>query len=408
MVMSRIPKVAVLIESSRAYGRGLIAGVAQYSHLHGPWSMYFEPRGSGVAPPAWLSEWDGDGILARVDDERMAEAILATGLPALDLRGRVLDSGLPFIGADNDPTTRLAFEHLRGRGLKRFGFCGVPAGEVQTLDLRRSHFAAHCEADGFDCIEYVGQQSQGFLTVRRTSSSSGIPAVDFGTLDWETEQTALADWVRSLPRPIGIMACHDPRAYQLIDACRRAGIAVPDEVAVVGVDNDPVLCAMSDPPLTSIDTGGERIGFEAAALLDQVMQGQLAPEGPVLFGPRMLYPRKSSDMLALDDPDIAEAVRYIRDNACHGVRVADVVRHVALSRSVFERRFRQMVGRTPKAELLRVQIARASQLLVDTDLPLTAIARQSGFSTEKYFSDAFLRETEQRPSAWRRAQRPEA
>lgn len=406
--MDRIPKVAVLIESSRAYGRGLIAGVAQYSHLHGPWSMYFEPRGSGVAPPTWLSEWDGDGILARIDDERMADAILATKLPALDLRGRLPDLGLPFIGADNEQTTRLAFEHLRDRGLKRFGFCGVPAGEMQTLDLRRSSFAAHCQNAGFECVEYVGEQVETSANHGSQVPASGIPAVDFGTLDWEIEQAAIADWIRSLPRPIGIMACHDPRAYQLIDACRRAEVAVPDEVAVVGVDNDPVLCAMSNPPLTSIDTGGERIGFEAAALLDQIMQGQPVHEKSVLFGPRILYARKSSDMLALDDPDIAEAVRYVRDNACNGIRVADVVRHVALSRSVFERRFRQMVGRTPKSELLRVQIARATQLLADTDLPLTAIARQSGFSTEKYFSDAFLRETQQRPSVWRRAQRPES
>lgn len=406
--MNRIPQVAVLIESSRSFGRGLIEGVARYSRLHGPWSMYFEPRGPGVAPPAWLSQWDGDGILARIDDQRMADAILATGLPALDLRGRLPDLGLPFIGADNEQTTRLAFDHLRERGLTRFGFCGVPAGDMQALDLRRKHFAQHCEDAGFECLEYASRPAAADGNASAAGESSGIPSIDFGSLDWETEQTALATWIRSLPKPIGIMACHDPRAYQLIDACRRAEVSVPDEVAVVGVDNDPVLCVMANPPLTSIDTGGERIGFEAAALLDRWMNGESIPNKPVLCDPRMIYPRKSSDMLAIDDADIAESVRFIRDHACEGVRVSDVVRHVALSRSVFERRFRQIVGRTPKAELLRVQIARASQLLADTELPLTAIARQSGFSTEKYFSDAFLRQTDLRPSAWRRRQRPEA
>lgn len=405
--MNRIPKVAVLIESSRSYGRGLIAGVARYSRMHGPWLMYFEPRGSDVAPPAWLSQWDGDGILARIDDQRMADAILATELPALDLRGRLPDLGLPFIGADNKEVTRLAFEHLRERGLTQFGFCGVPAGEMRTLDLRRMQFARQCDEAGFECAEYARRPVAGGGIAADAVVSSGIPAVDFGAQDWETEQSALAEWVLSLPKPIGIMACHDPRAYQLIDACRRAGVSVPDEVAVVGVDNDPVLCTMSNPPLTSIDTGGERIGFEAAAVLARLMQGESVPDKPVLVSPRMLYPRNSSDMLAIEDADIAEAVRFIRDHACEGIRVVDVVRHVSLSRSVFERRFRQMLARTPKAELLRVQIARATQLLADTDLPLTAIARQSGFSTEKYFSDAFLRETQLRPSAWRRRIRPE-
>jgi len=405
--MNRIPNVAVLIESSRSFGRGLIEGVARYSRLHGPWLMYFEPRGSDVAPPAWLSQWDGDGILARIDDQRMADAVLATGLPALDLRGRLPDLGLPFIGADNDEVTKMAFDHLRQRGLRQFGFCGVPAGEMRTLDLRRMHFAGHCEQAGFECVEYARRLAEDHRPVDRTTISSGYPAVDFGALDWETEQSALAEWVHSLPKPIGIMACHDPRAYQLIDACRRAGVSVPDEVAVVGVDNDAVLCAMSNPPLTSIDTGGERIGFEAAAVLAQLMNGDAPPTEPVFLRPRLLHSRNSSDMLAIDDADISEAMRYIRDHACEGIHVADVVRHVALSRSVFERRFRQMLGRTPKAELLRVQIARASQLLADTDLPLSAIARQSGFSTEKYFSDAFLRETSLRPSAWRRRLRPE-
>ncbi len=404
--MNRIPKVAVLIESSRSYGRGLIEGVARYSRLHGPWLMYFEPRGSDVAPPAWLSQWDGDGILARIDDQCMADAVLATDLPALDLRGKLPDLGLPFIGANNEEVTKLAFDHLRERGLRQFGFCGVPAGEMRTLDLRRMHFVQHCEHAGFECVEYA-RRLTGDGTADGRSTSGGYPAVDFGALDWETEQLALADWVHSLPKPIGIMACHDPLAYQLIDACRRADVSVPDEAAVVGVDNDAVLCAMSNPPLTSIDTGGGRIGFEAAAVLAQLMKGDAPPTKPVFLRPRLLHSRNSSDMLAIDDADVADAVRYIRDHACEGIHVADVVRHVALSRSVFERRFRQMLGRTPKAELLRVQIARASQLLADTDLPLTAIARQSGFSTEKYFSDAFLRETNLRPSAWRRRLRPE-
>ena len=412
--MSRLLRVAVLIESSRALGRGMIEGIASYSRLHGPWSMYFEPQGLGAAPPEWLSTWDGDGILARIDDQVMADAVLATGLPAIDLRGRLPNLELPFIGGNNESITRLAFEHLRDRGLSRFAFCGVPAGQMRTLDLRRQHFEQHVESAGFSCDTYTGEpvreSKRQRIPVRRISDAGtpGIPAADFGHRGWEEEQTDLARWVASLPKPVGIMACHDPRGYQLVDACRRASVQVPDQAAIVAVDNDPVLCLMANPPMTSIDMDGVRVGYEAASRLHRMMIGEAGPTGPILLEPKRLIARRSSDMLAIDDLDIAKAVRFIRDHACDGIRVDSVVRHVAMSRSVFERRFKQILGRTPKAELLRIQIDRARQLLTETDLGMAAIADQAGFSNEKYFSDAFFRQTKQRPTDFRRESRPAA
>lgn len=404
----------MLIESSRALGRGMIEGIARYSRLHGPWSMYFEPQGLGAAPPKWLSTWGGDGILARIDDQIMADAVLATRLPAIDLRGRLPELKIPFIGGDNETITRLAFEHLRDRGLSDFAFCGVPAGQMRTLDLRKQQFVQHVEAAGFACDIHTGEPTSS--SKRRPSSNRqiqdagtpGIPTADFGTRGWEEEQTELASWVESLPKPVGIMACHDPRGYQLVDACRRASVRVPDQAAIVAVDNDPVLCLMANPPMTSIDPDGIRIGYEAASWLHRMIIGEPGPEGPVLIKPRALVARRSSDMLAIDDPDIAKAVRFIRDHACEGIQVDSVVRHVSMSRSVFERRFKQILGRTPKAELLRIQIDRSRQLLNETDLALAAIARQSGFSNEKYFSDAFFRQTGQRPTEFRRESRPAA
>ena len=401
----------------------MIEGIARYSRLHGPWSMYFEPQGLGAAPPDWLSTWDGDGILVRIDDQRMADAVLATRLPALDLRGRLSNLELPFLSSNNESITKLAFNHLQDRGLTQFAFCSVPVGQMRTLDLRREHFVRHVESAGFPCEVFTGDpavpsrrsQSRKSRPSRNTeqkprqnepSGTPGIPAADFGTKDWETEQEDLARWVATLPKPVGIMACHDPRGYQLIDACRRAAVQVPDEAAIVAVDNDPVLCLMANPPLTSIDTDGIAIGYEAASWLHRMMIGEPGPSGPVLLEPKKLEARRSSDMLAIDDPEIAKAVRFIRDHACQGIRVNSVVRHVAMSRSVFERRFKRCLGRTPKAELLRVQIERSRQLLNETDMTLAAIAEQTGFSTEKYFSDAFFRETGQRPTEFRRNSRP--
>lgn len=400
--MNRVPRVAVLIESSRAFGRGLLQGIADYSRHHGPWSMYFEPQGLGVAPPSWLSNWDGDGILARIDDQRMADAVLATGCPVLDLRGRLTNLEVPFFGISNDVITRLVFDHLRDCGLRRFGFCGIGVGQIRMLDQRREFFVRHVQAAGFQCDVFVGVPHKQKPARRKASDPQSTNPL---AIDWETEQEALADWVRSLPKPIGIMACHDPRGYQLVDACRRAGVRVPEQVAVVGVDNDAVLCSMSDPPLTSVDPDGQKVGYAAAEYLDRMMHGEQVPPSPILLEPKGLVARRSSDMLAIDDPELREAIRYIRDHACEGIRVPDVVKHLAMSRSVFERRFRRFLGRTPKDEMLRVQLVQAKQLLIETDLQMAEIARRTGFASDKYFSDAFWHQTGQRPTAYRESLR---
>jgi LacI family transcriptional regulator len=282
--------------------------------------------------------------------------------------------------------------------LRRFAFCGVAIGEIRILDLRRELFIQQVQSAGFKCEVFVGVPPEPKPQRRKSAEPKATNPL---AIDWETEQEALADWVRSLPKPIGIMACHDPRGYQLVDACRRAGVRVPEQVAVVGVDNDAVLCSMADPPLTSVDPDGPKVGYAAAEYLDRMMRGESVPLAPVLLEPKGLVARRSSDMLAIDDPDLREAIRFIRDHACEGIRVPDVVKHVAMSRSVFERRFRQFLGRTPKAEMLRVQLGRAKQLLVETDLQMAEIARRTGFASDKYFSDAFWHQTGQRPTTYR-------
>ncbi len=391
--MKPIRRVAVLIETTRAFGRGLIEGIADYSRDCGHWSMYFEPQALGAAAPPWFADWQGDGILVRIDDQKMVDSVLATGLPALDVRGR-LDSPLPFIGSDNDLITKLAFEHLQERGLKQFGFCGIVPGLIRAIDKRREKFVERVTGSGAVCHVFEPPKPS------RVSRAEKVPA-NPTAIDWETEQEALAHWVQSLPKPIGIMACHDPRGYQLVDACRRAGVSVPDEVAIVGVDNDRVLCQMADPPLTSVEPDGKRIGYIAAQWLDRMMNGEPGPPAQVLVEPRGLIARRSSDMLAIAEQDVAQAVRFIRDNACKGIRVPDVVRAAAMSRSVLERKFRRVVGRTLKDEMLRVQVEATRQLLSDTDLGLAEIARRTGFTCDKYLSDAFFRQTGERPTSYR-------
>jgi LacI family transcriptional regulator len=374
----------VLIETSRGYGRGLLEGVTRYNRQHGPWSLYFEPHGLHDPPPAWLSGWKGHGILARIESRRLANAVIATGLPAVDLRGRLRGLKLPFIGVHNQQVAHLAFQHLADRGLRHFGVCGLAPGEYHFMDVRCDFFRREVEAAGFACHPFEPSRDRH-------------PT-------WEDEQDRLVHWLRHLPRPVGVMTCNDDRGHQLLDACRRAGVAVPEEVAVIGVDNDPILCNMADPPMTSIDVNAVQIGFEAMALLDRLMRrrGGNEPAVNVEIPPRRIVTRQSTDVLAVGDPEVAAAVRFIRANACRRIGVRDVLRQVPLSRSSLERRFEMVLHRTPKEEILRVQLDRAQELLSESELSLEVIAERCGFSSCKYFGDAFCRELGVRPGAFRR------
>ncbi|MFM8413914.1 MAG: substrate-binding domain-containing protein, partial [Planctomycetota bacterium] len=196
-------------------------------------------------------------------------------------------------------------------------------------------------------------------------------------------------------------ACTDQLAFWLLDACRRAGVAVPEEVAVVGAENDEMLCTMSRPQLSSVAFDGERVGHAAAALLERLMAGEPPPAEPVLLPPTGLVVRQSSDIVAIDDPQVAAAMRYIREHACHGINVADVIRHAGLSRTLLERRMRQTIGRTPGEEITRLRFARVRQLLAETDLPLAAIAVRCGFEHPQYMAEAFKKHFGMTPGSYR-------
>jgi LacI family transcriptional regulator len=386
--MRRAPHVAVLIETSRGYGRGLLEGVARYNRQHGPWSMFFEPHGLNDPPPKWLSTWKGDGILARVHNRHMARVVLATGLPVVDLSGRIKDLGLPFIGVNNREVARLAVDHLLGRGFRHFGFCGLARGEHPHMDQRRQFFHQLLEAAGQACHHFEPRPDRRHRAV------------------WEEGQEQIADWLVRLPKPVGVMTCNDDWGHRALDACRRAAVPVPTEVALISVDNDTVLCDMADPPMTSIDVHSEQVGYEAAGLLDRLMRQPAGGTPPACaeVPPRGVVTRQSSDVLAIADPEVAAAVRFIHERACAGITVQAVLDHLALSRTVLERRFKAALHRTPKAEILRVRLEQARRLLAESHLPMDVIARRCGFATYKYFGDVFARELGTRPGAYRKLQ----
>jgi LacI family transcriptional regulator len=366
--------VALLVETSREYARGLLRGIARYHQEEGPWSIFFEPHGLDEPPPAWLKSWKGDGILVRINDDIMANAILDTGIPAIDLRGAYQDLSLPFVGVDNHPISELAFQHLQDCGLRHFAFCSTPRGENPNQDRRCDYFVDLCKQASYECSVFVGNS-------KRVRSSS-----------WEKQQQQIVGWLEKLPKPVGIMTCHDDLGHDVLDACRRAGLHVPDDVAVIGVDNDPHLCNLCTPPLTSVDVNPGRIGYEAARILHSAMQGERVPQETLLLGPpRGVAARQSTDMLSIEDEDVASAIRYIRENATNGINVKDVLRRAKRSPSTLERKIKKILGRTIKAEITRIRLARAKLLLGETEIMVSKIALRTGFSEPKYFCEVFRR-----------------
>lgn len=372
-------KVALLIETSNAYARGLLGGVVAYLRENRAWSIYLAEHGRGDSPPPWLAGWPGDGIIARIETPAIAEALLRTKVPVVDVSAARLLPALPWVETDDGAFARAAADHLLERGFKQFGYCGDD--RFNWSKWRAGCFARLVSEAGGSCSLY---------------SSPPFPPADA-----ESQVEDLADWISSLPKPVGIMACYDSRGQQVLDACRRRGIAVPDEVAVIGVDNDELLCNLSDPPLSSVIPNTHRTGYEAAALLDLLMAGKRIPALTNRIPPLGVATRQSTDVLAIEDRHVVQAVRFIRDRACDGINVADVLKAVPQSRRLLEARFKKLIGRTPHEEILRVQINRAKELLASTDLSLEAIAERTGFAHTEYLSVAFKRETGTPPSRYR-------
>jgi LacI family transcriptional regulator len=280
-------------------------------------------------------------------------------------------------------------EHLLSRGFRHFGFCGYRRRYSPEGDLRCDAFQA--------CIEEAGYR----MDVCAVSEPS-YDQREFGS--WRKELAHIARWVRRLPKPAAIMACNDDRGLQVLEACRQIGVAVPDDVAVIGVDNDECLCSLSIPPMSSVDVNGEQIGYQAAVVLEKLMSRGSPPER-VLVEPRCVVCRRSTDVLAVADQAVAAAIRFIRDHACEPIYIQDVTRHVHASRSALEHRFKEAIGRTVYQEIQRTRIALAQQLLADNNLPIKQVAQQTGFRSVQYMTRVFRATLRQTPGAYRRTVR---
>jgi LacI family transcriptional regulator len=388
--MPKVPKVALVIEKSRAFGRGLLHGIAQYANLHGPWLFYTEPEGDErrrERPHKWLADLDADGIIGYSWDAGLIRTIVALGVPAV-IRGIDTPTAHAFrMVTDQEAVSRMAAEHFLERGFKRFAYCGY---DDMTWSQRRGRsFGAIIEESGHRCSFYRQPRAKRLRTPAR-------------------EQAIIAAWLRSLPKPIALMASNDDRSQDVLAACKIAGLEVPTEVAILGVDNDELVCSLSYPQLSSIALGTEGAGYEAARLLDKLMTGQptTAAEKEVLVSPLHVVPRQSTDITALEDPQVAAAIHFIRRHFKELILVDDVADAVDLSRRTLEQRFRKLLHHSVHEEIVRTRVNQMARMLADTNLPISQIARLLGYSYMNNISRYFRQQQGLSPSAYRKKQGP--
>jgi LacI family transcriptional regulator len=383
----RVPRVALLVETSRGHGRQIVDGVACYAAEHGPWSLRLESRNLDDRPPGWLRSWQGDGIIVRCDSSRMARAVLAAGLPVIDVRGGAPEAGLPLVGVDNEPVADAAFEHFHERGFRHFAWCDLFRLRRRWIDVRRDRFLERVRRAGGLCSCFCSQRS-----VPRDAS-------------WTAQGMAdLTKWLVEQPRPVAILACDDEQAHLVLDAVLALGLRVPDEVAVMGIDNDEVFCRASVPQLSSVDVNAFTVGYEAAAALARLMQGRRIP-ARALFPPCGVVVRQSTDTVAVESSEAQAALELIRVRACAGLTAADVAAKLTVSRSTLDRLLREAVGQSATAVIMSVRLAKVKADLAGTDLTIKAIARRAGFTSVQHLSNLFRDRVGVPPGRYRRDMR---
>jgi len=375
-------QIAIIPDIARPYDRQVLRGISRYVHDEGRWSLYVHE--DPLLKLTQIEQWQGDGVIADLDDSSVFQVVRNLEVPVVGFGGaRRTDGRIAYMATDDHAVARLAAEHLLERGFRRFAYCGIPRDPARPWSEARARaFSRVVRQAGRPVSVYRGDRA----SLRR----------------WQRMLDHMSRWIASLPRPIGLMACNDVRARQVLEVCRRLSVRVPEEVAVIGVDNDELICELSIPPLSSVIQGTERLGYQAAVLLERLMAGDAQPGHAFIVPPVGIATRQSTDILALEDPIVTSAMRFMRDHARRAIQVTDVLEHVRVSRATLDQRFKQRLGRTVHAEIQRVRIQEIQQLLRTTSMTLEQIAHRCGFSYVQYMATVFRRETGQSPGAYRK------
>ena len=382
--MAKIPKVILLIESSRESGRALLRGIASYAYHHGPWSFYWEPAGLEKGRRSSVA-LEADGVIARDVDVAPREKGLVRRLPGVVIGHWHKEApGRANVVTDSAAIAGMAAEHLLGCGFRHFGYCGYRNASWSAA--RRDVFALKIREAGFEVRMHEVHEVR----------PDGIAQHE------KKVRESIVRWLGSAPRPIGLMACNDDLGKEIVEACRQAGLRVPDDVAIIGVDNDEVVCGLSNPPLSSVAINFERAGYEAAGVLDHLMRGARRVPERIMVRASHVVPRQSTDILAVEDAGLAKALRFVRDHARTGMTVEQTAAAAGLSRRVLEKRFRRYLKHSALEEIRRVRTDQIARMLVETELPVSQIAETLGFEDVQHVARYFRSGKGLSPLAYRK------
>lgn len=375
--------VLVFIENSRTYGRGLLRGIAKYARVLGSWNFFIRPEFYSQPGP-FSDPGNFKDFLEHITQSGL-DGIITRELPA-DLMQHITELNLPTIVipyikefppnvanrivTDSEAIAEMVAKYYIEKGFRNFAYCGYDA--MFWSQKRKKFFEAYLNDNNFPLYIY--------------STSEKI-----GEHNWYLEKERLAIWLKSLPKPVGILTCTDDRGLQLLEVCRYANIKTPEEVSIVGIDNDHLVCALSNIALSSVDLTTTQAGYDAAAMLERQMNGEEIPNFTIKIKPKRVITRQSSDILAIDDAKVARAMEFIRENSRSNIKVEDVVKAALSSRRVLEQNFKETLGVTIGDEIRRHKIERICELLTETNLPIKQIASITGFETSKHIARYFSR-----------------
>ena len=372
-----VHRIALLFNGSKIYDRGIIAGIGNYlSSTRASWDLFLEE--DFLCRLKGIERWQGDGIIADFDDPLIGEALAGSKVPVVAVGGSYADvraypKGIPYVATDNHALMKLAYEHLIDAGLTRFACFSLPEAQANRWAQEREQaFRSLMQRDGLPVEVYRGLGTSAPL--------------------WDSAVEQQIAWLQSLPKPIGIIAVTDARARQLLQACLTAGIAVPEEVALIGIDNDPLTRTLTRVPLSSVIQGTETMGRTAAALLHQMLHGKPCAGEQILVPPDAINVQASSLHQPLGNPYVMQALLFIRQYACQGIKTAQVAGYVGVSRSSLEAHFRKERGCSVHDEILRFKLANAAKGLEGNRLAIADIAQQCGFKSAQYLHTVFRRE----------------
>jgi len=376
--MKHVANIALMISPDAAFTRGMLRGIRDFARERAGWSLFHGPFRRGIPSASALADWRGEGIIARPETPAESEYLRKLKIPIVVVGGGCPVRGWPVSRTDDDAIGRMAAEHLLERRFRHLAYCGNPCHPAS--ERRRIAFVESAAAAGVQCLVFEP----------KTASPSSYLI-----------QRELDEWIPTLPRPIGILGAWDGQAAQVLDACANTNIAVPDEVAVLGIDNDDLICDLAELPLSSITTDAHRVGFQAAKCLSKLLAGNTDVPLLHLTRPLGVNVRQSTNVLAVDDLLVRDGVGMIRAEACRGLTVAQIVRKLAVSRRSLELRFLKVLGRTPHSIIRTTRLEKAKSLLTETKLQLAEIAQLSGFTGASRLIVAFRSEYGMTPRNWR-------